>query len=304
MSNVYESKRLFLDKIMGDAEAAKLLGTFVKSGDCKHIIKNRSIDVYDKTNHKLIVSIRKGAIPKEHRDNAYDSICASAMKNKTNSRGVASGKLNFDKLPPGVVEIVEPDKFKSQVVYDDGYVTNYKISNKVNSMICGYYNYPFGKGKDETAFTRSNPTLWHNFKQTIVYLDYLFRYLYDSKWQKQNEQIGSSPYRIEDTVFSTVTVNLNFQTAIHLDKGDLKDGYSIFFLCKEGKWEGGYLCYPQYGVAIEVEERDFVIMNPHEYHGNSEFMVNGLHEAIPDHEMIKRDYRRLSFVLYFRQGLL
>lgn len=57
-----------------------------------------------------------------------------------------------------------------------------------------------------------------------------------------------------------------------------------------GKWKGCYLGYPQYGVSVNVEEGDFLIMNPYEYHCNTEFKG-------------KND-DRMSIVTYSRSGII
>jgi hypothetical protein len=46
-------------------------------------------------------------------------------------------------------------------------------------------------------------------------------------------------FYIANTVFSTITINRNFRTAIHKDKGDLPEGFGNLGVLQAGNYEGG-----------------------------------------------------------------
>ncbi|MFO0926381.1 MAG: hypothetical protein U0736_04990 [Gemmataceae bacterium] len=96
---------------------------------------------------------------------------------------------------------------------------------------------------------------------------------------------------IEDTAFTTVTVNQTWQTAVHTDKGDLPEGFGVITMLRRGDYRGGYLVFPKYRVAVDLGDRDVLLADVHESHGNT---------AITHRS---DDAERISCVLYFRRHM-
>lgn len=96
-------------------------------------------------------------------------------------------------------------------------------------------------------------------------------------------------YRIADTAFTTVTVNKNFQTAVHQDSGDFPKGFGNLIVYRRGGYQGGYFCLPEYRVAIDMQNCDALFVDVHKWHGNTP-IVNMAHMA-----------ERISFVMYYRE---
>jgi 2-oxoglutarate-Fe(II)-dependent dioxygenase family protein len=71
----------------------------------------------------------------------------------------------------------------------------------------------------------------------------------------------------EAPLLTTITVNKNFRTAIHTDRGDLKVGFSS--LTGLGKFSGGLLVIPRYRVAFNIRPSSVLMMDTHEFHGNT-----------------------------------
>ena len=67
-------------------------------------------------------------------------------------------------------------------------------------------------------------------------------------------------------------------------KLNITQGFGNLVVLEEGKYDGAYTGFPQFGVAIDVKEGDFLAMNVHEWHANT--------KIIPKTE----DYTRLSLV--------
>ena len=97
---------------------------------------------------------------------------------------------------------------------------------------------------------------------------------------------------IDDTAFSTVTINYNWRTALHKDAGDLKEGYGNLVVLEEGKYKGGETGFPQYGVCVDVRQGDFLAMDVHEWHCNTKLVG------------ITKDYARVSMVAYLRENMI
>ena len=70
-------------------------------------------------------------------------------------------------------------------------------------------------------------------------------------------------------MFTTVTVNINFQTACHQDAGDLAEGFGVMTCTRAGEYTGGYLVLPQYRVAVDYGTTDVLFADVHLWHGNT-----------------------------------
>src|SRR4029077_8904732 len=73
---------------------------------------------------------------------------------------------------------------------------------------------------------------------------------------------------IHGTAFTSVTVNKNFRTAYHTDRGDLKAGFSC--LTTLGRFKGGELVIPRHRVAFNIKPGSVLLMEAHEFHGNTQ----------------------------------
>jgi hypothetical protein len=125
----------------------------------------------------------------------------------------------------------------------------------------------------------------------VKFVDQKYKELCPEHYNKQKAiALGTNKnYIIEDTSFTTVTVNKNFRTAVHKDAGDFKDGFGNLIVYREGNYDGGYFVLPEYGVAIDLHNTDILFVDVHKWHGNTEY-IN-----------CSDDWLRISFVMYYRE---
>lgn len=74
---------------------------------------------------------------------------------------------------------------------------------------------------------------------------------------------------VPGTVFTTITINNTYSTGVHTDKGDLDEGFSCLAVSRKGNYEGGRLTFPEYRVAVDMQDGDLILMDAHEWHGNT-----------------------------------
>ena len=134
----------------------------------------------------------------------------------------------------------------------------------------------------------------NKFKEFIPVFQHvskIYKELVSERYKKQLECINKihRDYVIEDTVFTTVTVNKNFRTALHKDKGDLEDGFGNMVVVSSGKYDNGYTLFPQYGIGVDCRDGDFISMNVHEWHCNAPIIGDG---------------NRISFIFYLREKMI
>lgn len=191
-------------------------------------------------------------------------------------------------------------KNKTAKHYEDN-SRNYKARND-RSKISGYYDRPHLRVKSHfktfnvcrtTAFTRDHFNKW---TQAIPYFEkvgMLYKRLAPKEYKKQINLFKTCPPKMQvgNSPFTTITSNYNWRTACHKDKGDYEEGLGNLTILGDDTYVGGYLGFPQFKVAIDVRPLDFVLMDVHQWHCNTELKA--------DNKNV-----RLSFVCYFRKNMV
>ena len=176
-------------------------------------------------------------------------------------------------------------------------VTN-SLGNISKSNIIGYFDKrdrnlgPTAPPCRTTAFTSQEVGKWKESLPLIISIDKQFKRLIPDRYKIQYKTCRQTPWYIKNTAFSTVTINYNWRTALHKDAGDLEEGFGNLVVLEEGKYDGGCTGFPQYGVCVDVRNGDFLGMDVHEWHCNTEI------------NPISKDYSRLSMVSYLRKNMI
>jgi len=322
-------KKLVLDPILTDKEIISKEGCYFPETHYKHIIKSNT-DVYgiqpDGTK-SLLLKFRKNVIPQTVCTIAFNALEAHS-KHKNYNRGAAAGKLNPHKLPKYVGKITKRESFRVFYKSHNGRKTKDNIGNMAMSNIAGYYDKPDRNaytihnkhtiqhkktskknirkpGYDfhgnplcrTTQFTKEHIDKWANTTPLIQYADRLFKSLVPDRHAVQLTRAKKTPqYQINNTAYSTITLNYDWRTACHKDKGDLEEGFGNLIVLEKAKagfpdcpgYTGGYLGFPRWGVAVDVRQGDFLAMDVHEWHCNTPIQGTG----------------RLSVVAYLRRGMI
>lgn len=180
----------------------------------------------------------------------------------------------------------------------DKYISNTNYAKAVMSGVAGYYDrfvrFPYGR---VTAYSEEHPE-WELCLPYVQKLNAYFKELIPGRWAAQRAAADKIDQRflVKDTVFTTITVNKNFRTAAHRDAGDLSTGFSNLAALTgpDGKgWQGAYLTFPQFRVAVNVRPGDLLLVNNHEgIHGNTD-ITSPIEES-----------DRCTLVCYFRENML
>ena len=265
------------------------------------IILNEDADVYyydENNNKKILLKFRKNVIPVDFSDKAFDSFHKASLI-KHENRGASAGLLRRNKLPNYVGKLINtsPGNFRTGYI---GKFTKKKhkslVSNYAQSNIVGYYDKPdrnLGANAPpcrKTAFTEKQIEKWDNSILFIKAMDKMFKKLNPIEYKKQRGRAKKNNFHIKDTAFSTVTINNNWQTALHLDDGDFKEGFGNLCVVERGDYQGGYTGFPQFGVAANVRTGDYLSMDVHQWHCNT--------------PLKGKDFNRLSLVAYLRENMI
>lgn len=270
--------------MMTAGEAEKLNMEFIGEGFAKTLI-DYDCDGYD-SQGKLLFKFRKNIIPPDVLRLGVDSFKDSIKV--TNGRGAASGSVH---------KRVFKGSGNTARDYNVGDTTGINIGNDVESGNVGYMDRSkFGRG-NYCRMTSFAQNYFEQFQQGIPfvkYIDDLYRQLCPQHYAKQRAIADATNrnYVIQDTSFTTVTVNKNFRTAVHKDAGDFMDGFGNLCCYREGHYEGCYFCMPEYGVGFDLQNGDMLFVDVHKWHGNTPFV-----NADPD-------FLRISFVMYYRANMI
>ena len=313
-------KTIIVKKIIDDEYIESKEGEYFDENHYKkpnrHVLIGENVDVY-KENGDLLLKIRRGVIGKKFTDAALEAFLV-ASKVKHENRGAASGMLDRNKMPNYIGELINPGKFrtrfKSSVTKK---LSKQTQSNLSPSNIVGFFDKPDRNLKSNgapcrtTAFTRDNIEKWNLSIPFLQECNNWFKKLVPDKYKVQKERADKTPnFVIENTAYSTVTINYSWRTGLHKDAGDLKEGFGNLIVIEDpnnpNEYEGCYLGFPQYGVCVDVRTGDYLAMDVHEWHCNTEFKPKKILDKNYSERDIKNDwiFNRLSMVMYLREKMI
>lgn len=268
-------QRLDVSKILTDEETRSLEGTRLPSGYFKTVIRSDT-DVYTE-NGNILLRFRKGVLSSVNIESAYNAIYQFAKK-KTSARGIVGGHNGKRKV------VGKNERIRSNIIgyFDTLSIKNHQVFRlaEMKKPICR-----------PTKFTGAFPDKMNRLIPLIKEIDQQYRLLFPEYHAKQHAAAQSTKYVIDNTSFSTITTNMNLQTACHYDKGDFYEGFGNLVVIERGSYDGGYIGFPQYGVAVDIRQGDFLGMDVHQLHGNEPIEYEG------------KKVERLSLVSYLRQGI-
>lgn len=245
-----------------------------------------SADVYTPEG-EILCRFRKAVIPSDQCLSAYGVL--KTIKHKAKNRGLANGRLFLDYIEKN--PYIRSDGTKSKTKYN----AFDKLSGIGMSGIIGYMDrYPRIPFCRETSFTANHKDKWVQCLPFIKSVNDVYAQVDPDRYAKQKEVVDktSKDFVIKDTVFTTITVNQTFQTAVHEDAGDLKVGLSVICALKTKETKGGYLVFPHYRVAVDLDTADVLCFNSHHMHGNTTiYGKTGM-------------FHRTSVVLYYRENMI
>lgn len=273
-------KKYELKPRLSDEQALKLAGAMLGEKDYNVFI-DHDADVFCAETGKTIAKFRKNIIPGNIAKNAYDNLKTAAKA--TNNRGVGGGEK-------------KDGKFGEAKVKQDGTISNTRRAlTSVNSGIIGYFDrnarFPYCR---QTAFNEKEFSKFKKAYPIIKFVDKMYEKLMPEHYKLQRDVADqtSTDFVIPDTAFTTVTVNKNWQTAVHTDKGDFEKGFGNLVALRKGKFNGGFFVVPKWGVAFDIQNCDLLLVDVHQWHGNTPI------------KKVDEDATRISLVMYYRKKMI
>lgn len=262
-----------VDKDYPDSKLDKVLNHKIKPSQISKII-TQDADVYTKEGN-LLLRFRKDKL--KNSQAFYENVIKFA-ENTSQNRGTASGSKSKN--------VYENPKVKSNILgYFDKLTPGQKFTFKNKGI-------PLPKiTVRETRFLSTYPEKYKKLVPFIKEIDKYYEQYIPEQYKKQRRKANQTPFKIAGTAFTTVTTNVNYQTAVHTDKGDDIEGFGNLAVIEHGKYKGGETCFPQYGIGVDVRTGDILYMDVHQPHGNLPI------------DLETDDAKRLSVVCYLRKNI-
>lgn len=269
--------------VLTEAETDDLSGKKLDDAHYDRLFDDPEEDVaVYKPDGEPLAKVVRNAIPEDTAVRAYKALRPVAVqggKNKGN-RFQATGEDS-----------------RQQRTLEDGSVSDtMDVPKEIspNTGIVGYFDrYPRIPYCRQTAFNVNQPEQFAQAIPMFQACDDVFADQIPHRYENQlaKAKATEDDWLITETAFTTVTVNLNWQTACHTDAGDLKEGFGVMTVIRMGNYDGAYYIQPQYRTAYDLYTGDVILSDVHEWHGNGPF-----HET-------SGYYERLSCVLYYRRDM-
>lgn len=268
-------RELKLDPVLSDKQASGLASKLLKE-DSFNLLINYDADVYCAETGKPVAKFRKNLIPASIAKKAYENLRGAASP--TRNRGVSSSD------------------HKLKLMKKDGTISGTNQTKQPSlSGVIGYFDRtPRTPYCRQTAFTQLQFEKFKNSYGIIKFVDSIYEKLMPDHYARQKAAADETEqdFVIRGTSFTTVTVNKNWQTAVHKDQGDFKEGFGNLVALRKGRYTGGYFVVPKWGVAFDLQNCDVLLVDVHQWHGNTPIYK------------IDEDAERVSLVMYYREKMI
>jgi len=199
-------------------------------------------------NGKLLCVYLPGAL-KDHVTEEQYEVLHSLRKETTNNRGMASGSR--------ATKVGEQKR---------------QYFMHVSSNILGAFEasgtFKFCR---TTAWTGRHVPEWGTLRPLLQRVAYEMKRYVNDRYEAQMTEIDRThpDWVVPGTPFTTLTVNNTYPTGVHTDKGDLDAGFSTIAVLRRGSYTGGRFVFPEFRVAVDLQDGDLILMDAHQWHGNT-----------------------------------
>ena len=240
--------------------------------------------VYKPSGEPLAFLLRR-AVSAEAAEAAYPwlhSFRNMKKQNRGDYSGVPRSSLNSDGSPTN----------SPRVPYADA----------PSSVVVGFFDrsarHPYCR---QTYLSVADPAGWGTLTPLIQEVASAFQQALPRRYAAQEAAARAThpAYVIPGTPFTTLTVNNTIASAYHYDKGDYAPGFGAILVLRRGAYSGGELVLPAYRVGADLQDRDLLLFDVHELHGNLPIVGEGP-PMLPE----QGGYERISVVFYFRANVV
>jgi hypothetical protein len=164
----------------------------------------------------------------------------------------------------------------------------------INSLLLGYKRDRFTGEIGLSGWAKENHDRWETLQKISTINETALQKGFPEKHKTQKlfcEKYINKSHRIG--IYTSLSPNQyreeqTKQMSFHIDKGDGKFGFTSMCVFRVGKYQGAYLVFPRWEVAVDVDDGDIILANSSQIHGVTPIIGHGT---------------RLSCVAYCDNGL-
>lgn len=274
-------------------------GDFLPDGAVS-LILDHDADVYDFETGEPIVLFRKNVLSTRSVKTAFAKLLP--LVRPSFNRGAAAGSLGVstgERMPVQSIrhekEIVQSGYSRFSPKLKNGQVSKTSYSRRSLSSILGNFERtvrtPYCR---QTAITQEHLADFQMVYPLFREVSDVFRVLLPNRWQAQKDICDKThpAWILPGTVFSTITANRTWQTALHRDAGDYHPGFGVLSAMQAGDLGGCYFCLPEWDVGVDMRSGDVMLCDVHQLHANTPIHKGQLQAE------------RLSLVFYYRTKMI
>lgn len=252
--------------------------TIAKTDDQVHLYGNER----DGTFTPLCI-VKRNAIGKNMQKLAMECYEKTVVKSKTTLRGMAMGTGGSKQNTKRTTSLLA-GYWDTRDVTGSKWLKKYTDTRVIGNVLAR-----------PTIFTLKKRLLWNRSLQLFDYFARLYRQMAPKEYSIQMKECNQvlPQFRIADTPYTSITVNYNWSTCVHVDSGNTDRVWSSLAIVGSDNWAGCDICFPRFKVRIEAGPGDFILMNPHEWHCNTKMINHGN----------SKTHTRISFVCYLRSKM-
>ena len=202
--------------------------------------------------------------------------CLKTIEETTSMRANASGPiLEEDMKAKGITEYRLRTPNSYQVKTKKGEWGMIAYANEIHSVMAGWKRGRFSGAIEASGWTKDNPDKFEILKDIPLYNEKAFEKV-DPKRYESQKIFAETSVSTEHRVGIVTTLSMNRYSdlglgskgmSVHVDSGDTEAGMTTMCHFRDGEYEGAYLCFPRYKIAIDAPDNSVIIADSLELHG-------------------------------------
>ena len=202
--------------------------------------------------------------------------CLKTIEETTKMRANASGPILEEEMKEkGITEYKLRSPNSYQVKTKKGEWGMIAYANEIHSVMAGWKRGRFSGAIEASGWTKDNPEKFDILKDIPLYNEKAFEKV-DSKRYESQKIFAETSVSPEHRVGIVTTLSMNRYSdlglgskgmSVHVDSGDTEAGMTTMCHFRDGEYEGAYLTFPRYKVAIDAPDNSVIIADSLELHG-------------------------------------
>ena len=202
--------------------------------------------------------------------------CLKTIEETTTMRANASGPIipeDMEKKGIAEYKLRTPNSYHVKTKKGEWGMIAY--ANEIHSVMAGWKKGRFTGGIEMSGWTKDNPEKWEIIKDISTYDEVAFKKVDPKRYQAQKD-FAELHISTEHRVGTMTTLSMNRYSdlglgskgmSVHVDSGDTEAGMTTMCHFRDGDYEGAYLTFPRYGIAIDAPHNSVIIADSLELHG-------------------------------------